>query len=1020
MKRPLSFSIVLFIGLLLLTRSYPAFSQLYAEQASKLFSHLSYRCVGPTRGGRVTAVAGVPSRPGTIYLGATGGGVWKSVDYGQSWQNVSDGYFQSPSIGSIRVAPSNPDIVYVGTGSDGLRSNVIAGCGVYKSTDGGRTWNWLGLKETMHIGAVLIHPEDSDIVYVAAIGEAFKPTPQRGVYRTQDGGQSWEKVLFISDSTGIVDLEFAPDNPDEIYASAWRAERKPWTIISGGREGGIYKSDDGGGAWHKLSNGLPRGLLGKSDLAVSAADPERVYALVEAPAGEGGLYRSDDRGRTFRLISDYRPLLARPFYYCNVDADPMNADLVYVNAEGFFRSEDGGKSWQRRSTPHGDNHDMWINPHDSDLFIQSNDGGANVTRDGGRTWSTQMNQPTAELYQVNVDDDFPYWLYAGQQDASTIKVPSLPLSGSITGQPGYWRSIGGCETGPAVPKPGDPDIVYASCKGRFGVYNFRTGQEKQYYVGAVDMYGHNPKDLRYRFQRVAPILVSPYDPDLVYHASQFLHRTRDGGITWETISPDLTANPREAQVFSGGPITRDITGEEVYSTIYALAESPLVQGVIWTGSNDGLVYVTRDGGAHWLNVTPSDLPPGGRVQTVEASPHDPARAYIAVYRYLLGDWKPYIYRTDNYGDSWSVLSGDGSGIPADCPARVVREDPVRPGLLYSGTERGMFISFDDGGSWIPFQRNLPVTPVTDIKIFRDDLILSTMGRSFWIMDDITSLREMDAGLVNKRVKLLTPRDAFRLRYRSWETGSVPVFPPAGVMLEYWLKDNEQAEMTLDILDSAGTLIRRFSSQRAKPEKKTPPLSTSTIFSLQEYGTSRLSLDQGMHRVVWDMRHPGAYSERLAGRGSRGPLVSPGIYTARLRFENTEHTVVFRILMDPRVAESGVTMADLREQESLSLRIRDVLSRARLASAVIKQKLKDLVGEKALSREEQKRNELLSSLEERLETRDDIAYPTPMLIDQISYLAGMLDRADQRPGKDAWERYEELNKELERIIAAVSQ
>jgi photosystem II stability/assembly factor-like uncharacterized protein len=474
-------------------------------------------------------------------MGATGGGVWKTSDYGVTWRPISDGYFATGSIGAIRVAESNESVVYVGTGSDGLRSNVIIGKGVYKSTDAGATWKHIGLEDVGNIGALLIHPDNPDLVYVAAIGNPFAPNPQRGVYRSGDGGRSWKRVLFVSDNTGAVDLEFAPHNPLEIYAAMWRAERKPWTIISGGIEGGVYKSNDGGDSWNRLTEGLPSGLVGKSDLAVSPADPDRVYVLIEAPGKQGGVYRSDNRGASWRQVTDFQPIRNRPFYYTNLVAHPRDADTLWGMAEGYWKSEDAGKSWKRGSVPHGDSHDMWINPNDPDLFIQSNDGGANVTLNGGVTWSTQYNQPTAELYQVDVSDEFPYRLYAGQQDNSTISVPSLPPTSAPGGHTALWETHGGCETGPVVPKPGDPDIVYANCKGRFGVYNRRTGQEIQYYVGFSNLYGHNPRELAFRFQRVAPIHVSPHDPNRVYHTSQFVHTTTDGGMTWETISPDLTA-----------------------------------------------------------------------------------------------------------------------------------------------------------------------------------------------------------------------------------------------------------------------------------------------------------------------------------------------------------------------------------------------------------------------------------------------------------------------------------------------
>ncbi|NJN42502.1 MAG: hypothetical protein HC811_10040 [Flammeovirgaceae bacterium] len=564
--------------------SLPGYSQTPFSD-SVLFNAFQYRNVGPTRGGRATAVAGIADQPGTFYMGATGGGVWKTEDYGINWKNVSDGFFNTPSIGAIRVVQSNPDIVYVGTGSDGIRSNVIIGKGVYKSLSAGKTWKNIGLEKVGQIGAVEIHPTSPNIVFVAAQGQPFQNNPERGVYRSNDGGANWKLVLFHSDSVGAVDVEFAPGNPNIVYASMWRNERKPWTIISGANKiGGVYKSTDGGDTWKKMTQGLPQGLIGKIDLAVSAADANRLYALVEAPKGEGGLYRSDDQGNSFKLMSTKKELTARPFYYLNVDANPLNADVVFVNEEAFMKSTDGGKTWKNISTPHGDNHDMWMNPKDTSLYIQSNDGGANITTNGGKSWSTQYNQPTAELYQVAVDDQHPYWLYAGQQDNnSTIAVPSLPPYDLGSGTTSFLIATGGCETGPAIPKPGNHNIVYSDCKGRFGVYDKRTGQERQYYVGATNIYGHNPKDLTYRFQRVAPIHVSPHNPDVVYHGSQFLHKTTNDGVTWETISPDLTAFEADKQVISGSPITRDITGEEYYSTIYDINESPVKAGVIWGG-----------------------------------------------------------------------------------------------------------------------------------------------------------------------------------------------------------------------------------------------------------------------------------------------------------------------------------------------------------------------------------------------------------------------------------------------------
>ena len=979
-----------------------------------------YRCVGPTRGGRVTAVAGVASDPTTYYLGATGGGVWKTEDYGHRWTNISDGFFATPSIGAITVDQAEPETIYVGTGSDGLRSNVIVGKGLYKTTDAGKTWRMMGLENTGQIGAVEIHPTDRQTVFVAAIGQPFQANAERGVYRSRDGGINWEKVLFINDKIGVVDLEFAPDNPDIIYAAAWRAERKPWTIISGGyQEGGIYKSTDGGDNWTKLETGLPQGLIGKIDLAVSAEDPQRLYALVEAPEadlpeGRGGLYRSDDYGASFHLVSTKKELLDRPFYYCNIKADPQNADVLYASATRFFKSTDGGKKWTRMATPHGDNHDLWINPNDSLNLVQANDGGANISLNGGKSWSTQFNQPTAELYQIEVDDQVPYWLYAGQQDNySTIALPSLPPYTIQAGSEALILNVGGCETGPAVPKPGNPDIVYANCKGRFGVYNKRTGQEKRYYVGAGNMYGHNPKDLTYRFQRVSPIHVSPHDPNVVYHTSQFVHRTTDDGLTWETISPDLTAFEADKQMISGSPITRDITGEEFYSTIYDIQESPVAKGVIWTGANDGPVYVTRNGGADgWSKVTPANLPGGGRIDCVEPSPHRAGKAYITSLRYQLGDWKPYIFKTTDYGANWQLIT---EGIPGDFPVRVVREDPDREGLLYAGTEYGLFVSLDDGATWNSFQNNLPVTPITDLKVHQKDLIISTMGRSFWILDDLTVLHEASDKVRTATAYLVPPRDEYRLRYRSTGKNSIPQYPVASVNLHYFLQEPADQVIQLDILDAAGKVVRNFKSTDPSKEPVDKERNMKTEFS--ERGvTPDLRTTAGLHTFHWDMRHEGVWDKKVSRSGRNGPLVAPGQYTARLKVNNQVLEQSFRILADPKVLENGTTQADMRAQEAFNLDLRDLRSEgAKTLEQIREAKLKlKSKGNAKLTPTDKKRVAELVELAAQFVTKEG-RYHQPMLMDQMRYLNYMTSAADQRPGRDAYQRLEELQKSYQELL-----
>ena len=925
--------------------------------------------------------------------------MWKSTDYGVSWDNISDNYFATGSIGAIRVAGTDPKTVYVGTGSDGIRSNVITGKGVYKSVDAGKTWTHIGLDMAGQIGAVEIHPFDANTVYVAAMGQAFQNNEERGVFKTTDGGSTWEKVLYHSDSIGAVDLEFAPNNPNIVYATMYRGERKPWTIISGGYQaGGIYKSKDGGKTWEKKTSGLPQGLIGKIDLAVTPADPLRLYAIVEAPVEEQGLYISDNQGETFKHITNNKDLVNRPFYYTNVDVNPLNASDIFSQANPGVRSRDGGKTWTSLNPPHGDNHDLWINPIDSLLWIQSNDGGANVTTNGGLTWSSQHNQPTAELYQVEVDDQYPYWLYAGQQDNTTIAVPSLPPYDHPGGAAGYWMEVGGCETGPAVPKPGDHNIVYSNCKGRFGVYDKRTGQERQYYVGASNIYGHNPKDLKFRFQRTVPIYASSHNPNVVYHGSQYVHKTVDDGKTWEIISPDLTAFEADKQVVSGTPITRDVTGEEYYSTIYDINESRLAEGLIWVGANDGPVHVTRDGGKTWANVTPI-MPKGGRVDCVEPSPHQEGKAYVAVLRYQLGDWKPYLFKTTDYGANWTLIT---DGIPDDQPTRTIREDPEKEGVLYAGTEFGLFISFNDGANWEPFQQNLPATPVTDIKVFRNDLILSTMGRGFYILDNVTALHSVQQAKANA-AHLFKPVDTHRFRYRYNGEGKYPEYPDAAVIIDYYLKEKSESDIVLEIMDEQGTVISSFTSA-ARPKSESGTTDMSTGF-FTKGGRPGLPNKAGTNRFRWDMTHMGAWSANANRSFSNGPTVAPGTYTAKLTVGTYSSTETFRVLADPRVLESGITPKDIANQEKFALQVRDLMSEVGHLEEDIKNAVKALDGNKSGSAK--KKLATLRQLQDQVTTAEGI-YMKPMLADQTRYLFYMMNRADQAPGKDAYDRLEELS------------
>ncbi|MEO8747415.1 MAG: hypothetical protein ABI379_07140 [Rhodanobacter sp.] len=989
-------------------------------------SDMHYRMVGPARGGRVTTVTGVPSQPRTFYMGVASGGLWKTTDAGASWVPISDGQIPVGSMGSVDVSQSDPNVVYVGTGSDDIRSNVSTGRGVYKSTDAGATWQFVGLRDAGQIGAVRINPSNPDIVYVAAIGNAFTDNAERGVFRTRDGGKTWQKVLFVSDSVGSSDLELQPGNPNIIYAGMWHGQRKPWTIISGSRDGGLYKSSDGGDHWVRLTGGLPSDLFGKSNLAVTAANPQRVYALIEAMPG-GGLYRSDDAGEHWALATSKPQLIARPFYYDTLAADPTNADVVYAGAEGFFKSVDAGKTFTPMPKPHGDNHDMWISPRDGKVMIQANDGGANVSLDGGRTWSTQYNQPTAEIYGVVADNQIPYRLYGAQQDNTTLIVPSLPFN---TGQVEEWRTGPGCETGPIMPNISNPDVVYGSCKGQFSRMSLKSGQEKQYWVGAQSLYGVPPDHLVDRFQRVSPMELSPHDSHVIYYGSQYVHRTRDEGVSWERLSPDLTAHdPRYMSMISGSPITRDMTGEEMYSTLYAIRESPLQKGLIWTGANDGPVHVTQDDGKTWNNVAPRDLPPGGRVQYIEPSPHRAGAAYIAVYRYLLGDFAPYIYRTDDYGKSWTRLTDGKNGIPADDPTRVVREDPSREGLLYAGTEFGMYVSFDNGGHWQPFQLNLPVTPVDDITVHDQDLILATQGRALWILDDLTPLHQWSDAIATANAHLFKPRDAYRMHYPAdgeisarGDALSAPQYPPAGAMIDYYFAQIPSGKLTLDILDANGKMVRSFAG--APGGGNAPDPGTSGKASAW-YSGATIPVHQGFNRFIWDLAYPGPRGQKVAKghRPERGPTAVPGAYSVRLTIDASDRgpawteTQPLVLQADPRSLGDGVTLADMQQQFEHNMRVRDLESDVNLAVNRLEFARVKLRGESGAAA----RKELgqLSAIAAKLET-PPVRYSEPQLQDNITYLYGMTSGADQKVGQDAMERHQALRAALDAQLAALQK
>ncbi len=780
-----------------------------------------------------------------------------------------------------------------------------------------------------------------------------------------------------------------------------------------------------------MSTGLPGELFGKANLAVSPASPNSVWAMIEAKPGSG-VYRSDNQGENWSLLSNFAPMLTRPFYYTGLTVHPRDPNTLWGYSEGFYKSTDNGRTWRAQNVPHGDNHDLWINPDQPDFMIQANDGGANVSIDGGRTWSSQYNQPTAEIYQIVADNQFPYRLYGAQQDNSTLIVPSLPLSSGRPDSPMQeWKAGPGCETGPIMPHRTNPDTVYGACKGQFSRMSMRTGLEQPYWNGGQSLYGNPGKDLDLRFQRVSPMEISPHEPNTVYYGSQHVHRTRDGGITWETISPDLTLNPPERQQApSGEPITIDVTGEEYFSTLYAIRESLKEPGVIWTGSNDGPFYITRNGGRTWTDITPRGLtatssdftrnnfkgpPDGCRTQNVDPSPHRAGSAYYAVHCYLLGDFRPFIYRTDDYGKSWTVLTPGDNGIPSDEPTRVVREDPEREGLLYAGTEFGMYISFDNGKRWRSFQLNLPSTPITDMRVHQNDLILSTQGRSFWILNNISAVRQLNDRLLTATAYLYKPVDAYRQRYAGSFGGvesarndpADPQYPAMGAQIDYWLGSTSGA-VTLDILDATGKGVRSFTSEASGETATTSPSMRQMVTEIS--GTPRLPKASGHNRFTWDLAMVGPWDANAQRAGRNGPMVLPGAYTVKLTAGGQSYTQPLMLRMDPRVARDGVTLADLREQLQHNLRVRDMVTEVNQLAADIEQGRARL--RNATSAADTLK--MLEDLRAKIVT-PAIRYSKPELQAHIQYLYSMTTDADQKIGRDAITRYAVLRKELDQRI-----
>ncbi len=972
------------------------------EQA---FNALEWRSIGPYRGGRAVAVAGVPGSPNTFYFGAAAGGVWKSVDAGATWKPIFDDSKGSASIGAIAVAPSNPNILYVGTGEGNLRGNVTWGNGVFKSTDAGATWTNIGLNDTRQIGALIVDPHDPNVVLVAAIGHAFGPNTERGVFRTADGGKTWSRVLYKDELTGAIDLAADPHNPQIVYAALWQVRRQPWNFASGGPGSGLYRSSDGGLTWSQLKeHGLPAGILGRIDVAVSPVDSHRIYAMIEAK--DGGLYRSDDAGTTWRRISDDGRIRQRAWYFSKIYADTKALDTVYALNTGMLRSVDGGKTFGLVPATHGDHHALWIDPNNANSLINANDGGASVSLDGGKTWSTQDNQPTAQFYHVATDQQFPYYVYGAQQDNSNLAIASADAEGVIG--PRNWFPAGGGECGFVVPDARDPDIIYSSSENQYQRFNRHARQSQSISPDPVDNSGHPASELNHRFNWTSPLMLSPHDPDGLYAASEVVWKSTDQGMSWKIISPDLTRNDKTKQTASGGPLTKDITSVEYYGTIFALAESPLRKGKLWVGTDDGLVQMTEDDGAHWHNVTPAQMPAWSTVSMTEPSHFDAASAYIAVDRHRLDDIAPYAWKTADNGKTWTAIS---AGLPAGAVVHVVREDPVRRGLLYAGTELGVFVSFDDGARWSALQKNLPVSPIHDLDVHGNDLVAATHGRAFWILDDLTPLRQAQAGA--QAPVLYTPASAVRLYYPDEvnKRGPVGENPPAGAIIDYMLDGAATSELTVDILNAKGERVRHLSSTKTTKEIQPPEWPDRLVPS------DLIPAHAGMNRMIWDLRWddpvqiPGAFYEDQA---PRGPIVAPGRYQVRLTLGDTSRTADLIVIADPRVPHSE---AGIAEKTALSLATSHDIDALHRAVNEIRAERAKLKGTSA----GQGRDAKLQQIEQALMqvnmngSEANLAFPG-MLNEQFAGFAATLEDADTAPTQQQQALYRSLHEKLQAQLA----
>lgn len=863
-----------------------------SEYPKDLYGSLEYRLIGPFRGGRSAAVTGVPGKPNLYYFGATGGGVWKTLDGGRTWENISDGFFGG-SIGAITVAKGDHNVIYVGGGEKTVRGNVSSGYGIWKSVDAGKTWKRAGLEKSRHVPRIVVHPEDHNIVYAGVLGNIYKPTEERGVYKSTDGGETWKKTLFSNDMSGVVDLIMDPNNPRILYASTWRVQRTPYSLSSGGEGSALWKSTDSGETWELISDndGFASGTLGIMGVTVSPVNSERVWSIVENKE-EGGVYRSENGGKTWSKINDSRSLRQRAWYYSRIYADTHDEDVVYVMNVSYHKSKDGGKSFSASNAPHGDHHDLWIAPEDSNRMIIGDDGGAQISYDGGETWSTYHNQPTSQFYRVTTDNHFPYRIYAAQQDNSTVRIAHRSDGGSISEDD--WESTAGGESAHIAVDPENDDIVYGGSYGGFLTrVNHETGSVRAINVWPDNPMGYGAEGMKYRFQWNFPIVFSKHNPDRLYTFSNHVHVSENEGQSWEVVSPDLTRNDPEKLKSSGGPITQDNTGVEYYCTIFAANESPLKEGLLWVGSDDGLVHVSQDGGQNWENVTPKQAPEWLMINSVEPSPFDEGTCYIAGTLYKEGDFTPYLYKTTNYGKSWETIT---DGINEEHFTRVVRADPEREGLLYAGTETGMYISFNDGKNWEAFQLNLPVVPVTDLTIKDNNLIVATQGRGLWIIDDLTVLHQLNDNVKGASFKLYKPRESYRTGGRGGRTSKTAgTNIPNGVITHFYLNefDAKKDSVSLTYMEMEGDTIKTYATYAKEDKLK--------------------DLKAGGNKFVWDTRYDGA--ERLKGMilwwaSLSGAKAVPGQYKVVLNVNGEEQAETFEILPDPR---AEVSVAQMQEQ-----------------------------------------------------------------------------------------------------------